>query len=68
MVRKFWMHTAELRFTRSLRRTPKIKAAPERAFQLTKEGQTACVNVISEHMETAPPRDGHAGGLMGYDR
>ena len=45
-----------------------IKAALERAFQATKEGKTACVNVISEHMETAPPRDGRAGSLMGYDR
>jgi thiamine pyrophosphate-dependent acetolactate synthase large subunit-like protein len=45
-----------------------IKAALERAFQATKEGKTACVNVMSEHMETAPPRDGRAGGLMGYDR
>jgi len=45
-----------------------IKAALERAFQATKEGKTACVNVMSEHMEVAPPRDGRAGSLMGYDR
>ena len=41
-----------------------IKAALERAFQATKEGKTACVTVISEHMETAPPRDGRAGSLI----
>jgi len=45
-----------------------IKAALERAFQATKEGKTACVNVMSEHMEVSPPRDGRAGSLMGYDR
>jgi len=45
-----------------------IKAALERAFQATKDGKTACVNVMSEHMEVAPPRDGRAGSLMGYDR
>jgi len=45
-----------------------IKAALERAFQATKDGKTACVNVMSEHMEVSPPRDGRAGSLMGYDR
>ena len=40
----------------------------ERAFQATKEGKVACVNVMSEHMEVMPTRDGRAGSLMGYDR
>ena len=45
-----------------------IRTALERAYQATQDGQVACVNVISEHMEVMPARSGRAGSLMGYDR
>ncbi len=45
-----------------------IRAALERAFQATKEGQVACVNVLSDPMEGMPSRSRRAGSLMGYDR
>ena len=43
-----------------------IRSALERAFQATREGKVACVNVISEHMEVMAGRSG--GALMGYER
>ena len=43
-----------------------IRGALERAFQATREGKVACVNVISEHMEVMAGRSG--GALMGYER
>ena len=43
-----------------------IRSALERAFQATREGKVACVNVISEHMEVMAARSG--GALMGYER
>ena len=43
-----------------------IRPALERAFQATREGKVACVNVISEHMEVMAGRSG--GALMGYER
>ncbi len=45
-----------------------IRPALERAYQATKEGQVACVNVISDPMETMATRSGRAGDLMGYGR
>lgn len=45
-----------------------LQPALQRAYQATKEGKVACVNVISEHMEGMPTRSGRAGSLMGYDR
>ena len=45
-----------------------IHAALQRAFQATREGKVACVNVISEHLEDMPTRSGRAGDLMGYGR
>jgi thiamine pyrophosphate-dependent acetolactate synthase large subunit-like protein len=45
-----------------------IRPALERALQATKEGQVACVNVISDPMEVMPSRSRRAGSLMGYDR
>ena len=43
-----------------------IRPAMDRAFQATREGKVACVNVISEHMEVMAGRSG--GALMGYER
>ena len=43
-----------------------IRSALERAFQATREGKVACVNIISEHMEVMAGRSG--GALMGYER
>ena len=54
--------------TENVTQPSEIRAALERALQATKEGKVACVNVMSEHMEIAPSRDGRAGALMGYDR
>lgn len=45
-----------------------IHAALQRAFQATRDGKVACVNVISEHLEAMPTRSGRAGDLMGYGR
>ena len=45
-----------------------IRPALERAYQATKEGQVACVNVISDPMETMATRSGRAGDFMGYGR
>ena len=45
-----------------------LRPALERAYQATKEGQVACVNVISDPMETMATRSGRAGDLMGYGR
>ena len=54
--------------TENVTEPSELRSALERAFQATKEGKVACVNVMSEHMEVAPSRDGRAGALMGYDR
>ncbi len=45
-----------------------IRPALERAYQATQAGQVACVNVISDHMESMTTRSNRAGALMGYDR
>ena len=45
-----------------------LRPALERALQATKEGQVACVNVLSDPMEVMPSRSRRAGSLMGYDR
>jgi thiamine pyrophosphate-dependent acetolactate synthase large subunit-like protein len=45
-----------------------IRPALERAYQATKAGQVACVNVMSDHYETMTTRSRRAGTLMGYDR
>jgi thiamine pyrophosphate-dependent acetolactate synthase large subunit-like protein len=54
--------------TESVTDPEEIRPALERAFQATKEGRVACVNIISEHMEVMAARSGRAGSLMGYDR
>jgi thiamine pyrophosphate-dependent acetolactate synthase large subunit-like protein len=45
-----------------------IRPALERAYQATRAGQVACVNIISDHHETMATRSRRAGALMGYDR
>jgi hypothetical protein len=45
-----------------------IRPALERAYQATKAGQVAYVNVMSDHYETMTTRSRRAGALMGYDR
>jgi thiamine pyrophosphate-dependent acetolactate synthase large subunit-like protein len=45
-----------------------LRPALERAYQATKAGQVACVNVMSDHYETMATRSRRAGALMGYDR
>jgi thiamine pyrophosphate-dependent acetolactate synthase large subunit-like protein len=45
-----------------------IRPALERAYQATKAGQVACVNIMSDHYETMTTRSRRAGALMGYDR
>ena len=45
-----------------------IRPALERAYQATRAGQVACVNVISDFHETMATRSRRAGALMGYDR
>ena len=53
-------------YTESVTDPDQIRSALERAFQATREGKVACVNVISEHMEVMAGRSG--GALMGYER
>ena len=53
-------------YTESVTDPDQIRAALDRAFQATREGKVACVNVISEHMEVMGGRSG--GALMGYER
>ncbi|MCH7625804.1 MAG: thiamine pyrophosphate-binding protein [Chloroflexi bacterium] len=43
-----------------------LRPALERAYQATLEGKTACINVVSEHMETMISRSTRASALMGY--
>ena len=43
-----------------------LRPALERAYQATLDGKTACVNVVSEHMETMVSRSTRASALMGY--
>ena len=43
-----------------------IHAALERAYQASREGKAACVNVISEPAETMVTRSNRASALMGY--
>ncbi len=45
-----------------------IRPALERAYQATREGQVACVNVASDPTESMAARSSRAGALMGYDR
>ncbi|MCZ6874665.1 MAG: thiamine pyrophosphate-binding protein [bacterium] len=45
-----------------------IRPALQRAYKATQAGQVACVNVISDHMESMMTRSSRAGALMGYDR
>lgn len=45
-----------------------IRPALERAYQATKRGLVACVNVISDPQETMATRSRRAGALMGYAR
>jgi thiamine pyrophosphate-dependent acetolactate synthase large subunit-like protein len=45
-----------------------IRPALERAYQATRAGHVACVNVISDFHETMATRSRRAGALMGYDR
>jgi thiamine pyrophosphate-dependent acetolactate synthase large subunit-like protein len=45
-----------------------IRSALERAYQATRAGHVACVNVISDFHETMATRSRRAGALMGYDR
>lgn len=44
-----------------------IRPALERAFEATRRGTIACVNVVSDPMEPGPrPRRGRASSLLGY--
>ena len=43
-----------------------IRPALERAFNATKDGKVACLNFISEPMETMVTRSNRASALMGY--
>jgi thiamine pyrophosphate-dependent acetolactate synthase large subunit-like protein len=45
-----------------------IRPALERAYQATREGHVACVNILSDFHETMATRSRRAGALMGYDR
>jgi thiamine pyrophosphate-dependent acetolactate synthase large subunit-like protein len=45
-----------------------IRPALERAYQATRGGHVACVNIISDFHETMATRSRRAGALMGYDR
>jgi thiamine pyrophosphate-dependent acetolactate synthase large subunit-like protein len=45
-----------------------IRPALTRAYQATKQGQVACVNVIADPQESMATRSQRAGALMGYGR
>jgi thiamine pyrophosphate-dependent acetolactate synthase large subunit-like protein len=45
-----------------------IRPALARAYQATKQGQVACVNVIADPQESMATRSQRAGALMGYGR
>ena len=45
-----------------------IRPALTRAYQATKQGQVACVNVIADPQESIATRSQRAGALMGYGR
>ena len=45
-----------------------IRPALARAYQATKQGQVACVNVIADPQESMATRSQRAGALMGYSR
>jgi acetolactate synthase-1/2/3 large subunit len=45
-----------------------IRPALARAYQATKQGQVACVNVIADPQESMATRSQRAGALMGYAR
>ena len=45
-----------------------IRPALTRAYQATKQGQVACVNVIADPQESMATRSRRAGALMGYGR
>jgi thiamine pyrophosphate-dependent acetolactate synthase large subunit-like protein len=45
-----------------------IRPALSRAYQATRQGQVACVNVIADPQESMATRSQRAGALMGYAR
>ena len=45
-----------------------IRPALVRAYQATKQGQVACVNVLADPQESMATRSQRAGALMGYGR
>ncbi len=45
-----------------------IRPALARAYQATKQGRVACVNVIADPQESMATRSQRAGALMGYGR
>jgi thiamine pyrophosphate-dependent acetolactate synthase large subunit-like protein len=45
-----------------------IRPALARAYQATRQGQVACVNVIADPQESMATRSQRAGALMGYGR
>ena len=55
-------------YTAHVTRPDDIRPALERAYQATRAGQVACVNVISDPTESMATRSRRAGSLMGYDR
>ena len=55
-------------YTAHVARPDDIRPALECAYQATKAGQVACVNVISDPTESMATRSRRAGSLMGYDR
>ncbi|MCI0840152.1 MAG: thiamine pyrophosphate-binding protein [Chloroflexi bacterium] len=52
--------------TESVSSPDELRPALQRAYEATKAGKVACVNVISEHMETMITRSTRASALMGY--
>jgi thiamine pyrophosphate-dependent acetolactate synthase large subunit-like protein len=55
-------------YTANVTALDELRPALERAYQATKAGQVACVNVMADHYETMATRSRRAGALMGYDR
>jgi thiamine pyrophosphate-dependent acetolactate synthase large subunit-like protein len=45
-----------------------LRSALARAYQATRQGQVACVNVIADPQESMATRSQRAGALMGYGR
>ena len=54
--------------TQNVTRPADLRPVLQRAYQVTRAGQVACINVVADQHESMATRSRRAGALMGYDR